>query len=196
MIHYFFFIAESSENSGSSHHQVIDQVMSKKTSFGNVSSLYLSSEALDEVALSSPTGSLNYSEELGHLASTPPNSPPLSEDDLQFQVSASSSLHIMEEYEGSPSIPPLSLSSQEESAQQPITSKTSKGTLIFIKSLNDQFVYDSVTYVPNQLQIKSKEKSKQSLKYIQSVQKNDEMLVSFSFCLISIAIFLIFDSDQ
>ncbi|KAG1895727.1 uncharacterized protein F5891DRAFT_1193908 [Suillus fuscotomentosus] len=86
----------------------------------------------------------------------------------------------MEEYKRSSSIQSLSLSSQEESAEQPITSKTSKATLIFIKSLNDQFVYHFVTYVPNQLQIKSKEKSKQSSRYIQSVKKNDEMLTSKS----------------
>ncbi|KAG2090484.1 uncharacterized protein F5147DRAFT_658152 [Suillus discolor] len=137
-------------------------------------------EALDDVTFFSPPGSLTYSEELDHLTTALPGFPLLSEDDLQIQVPTSFFSPITEEEGQSPSILSLSLPSQEESAQPPIISKTSKGTLIFITSLNNQFVYDSVTYVPNELKLEFKGKSKQQPKFIQSIQKNAEISTSGS----------------
>ncbi|KAG1845811.1 hypothetical protein F4604DRAFT_1936723 [Suillus subluteus] len=157
-------MVSNEESESSLHQEVADQVMDTNTSYENtlLSKPTFSSEALKNVRFSSPTVSLNCPEEFGHPTSTPSGSSPLSEDDFQGQATSSPFLPIME-YEQSPSIPSSSpsVSDQEESAQSlAITSKTSKGTLIFTKSLDDRFDYDSVTFVPNALKGKSKSKGK------------------------------------
>ncbi|KAG2112718.1 hypothetical protein BD769DRAFT_1674005 [Suillus cothurnatus] len=139
---------------------IVDQAMDTNITFqDNSTSNYrqLSSELLMNVRLSSPAVSLNCSEEFDETTSAPSISSPLSEDDLQLQVDSSSSLPMMEDRE-LPFIPSLSLYSQEESAQpSSITSKTPKGTLIFTKSLNDRFVYDSVLLMLDVPKSKSKD---------------------------------------
>ncbi|KAG1834032.1 hypothetical protein F4604DRAFT_1694189 [Suillus subluteus] len=157
-------MVSNEESESSLHQEVADQVMDTNISYENtlLSKPTFSSEALKNVRFSSPTVSLNCPEEFGHPTSTPSGSSPLSEDDFQGQATSSPFLPIME-YEQSPSIPSSSpsVSDQEESAQSlAITSKTSKGTLIFTKSLDDRFDYDSVTFVPNALKGKSKSKGK------------------------------------
>ncbi|KAG2139972.1 hypothetical protein BD769DRAFT_1384277 [Suillus cothurnatus] len=148
-------VANEESESSLYDEDIVDQAMDTDITFqDNSTSNYrhLSSEASEDIMLSSPTVSLNCLEEFDETTSAPPVSSPLSEDDLQ----------MIEDRESSsiPS-PSLSLSIQEESVQpSSITSKTSKGTLIFTKSLDNRFVYDSVIFVPNAIKSKSKGKGK------------------------------------
>lgn len=201
------------ESESSLYDEVIDQAMDTNIIFQNTStsnSRDISLEISEDVIFSSPSVSLNCSEEFDQTTSVSPVSSSLSKDDLQIQVDSSLSLPAMEDKE-SLFIPSPSLSSQEESAQTSlITSKTSKGTLIFTKSLDEKFVYDSVTFVPNALKsqgkgkAKAKSKGKGKSKHLsestQSSQRNHEIPVSFFFCLISTttnaAKVYISDSDQ
>ncbi|KAG1771557.1 hypothetical protein EV702DRAFT_1048912 [Suillus placidus] len=182
------YMAPNEESESSLYDEATDQVLDANTSFKNIllskPTCFSSEVSKDEdVGFSSSAASLNCSEEFNHPTSTPSGSSPLSEDDLQMQTTSSPLLPIME-HEESPFISSLSLSDQEESAQPPaITSKTSKGTLIFTKSLDDKFVYDSVIFVPNLLKSKSKGKGKGKSKgksncgseSVQSFQKNHEI---------------------
>jgi hypothetical protein len=148
-------VANEESESSLYDEDIVDQAMDTDITFqDNSTSNYrhLSSEASEDIMLSSPTVSLNCLEEFDETTSAPPVSSPLSEDDLQMTEDRESS--------SIPS-PSLSLSIQEESVQpSSITSKTSKGTLIFTKSLDNRFVYDSVIFVPNALKSKSKGKGK------------------------------------
>ncbi|KAG2362882.1 hypothetical protein BDR07DRAFT_1484234 [Suillus spraguei] len=120
------------------------------------------SEVSADVVSSSPSASLNYPEEFDFTASISSGSSPLLGEDLEVQVSSSPNLPLMD-YEQSPitSSSARSLSIQEELGGSPaITSKTCKGTLTFVKSAGDEFVYDSVTFVPNIHKSKSKSKVK------------------------------------
>ncbi|KAG2057204.1 hypothetical protein BDR06DRAFT_969418 [Suillus hirtellus] len=93
---------------------------------------------------------------------TPPGTLLLSKNDLQMSAISSPSCSRME-LERSLPIPSPSMSSSDESAQiPPITSKTSKGTLVFTKSHDTKFSYDSVTFIPTapRSRVKSKSKSK------------------------------------
>ncbi|KAG1900829.1 uncharacterized protein F5891DRAFT_980043 [Suillus fuscotomentosus] len=174
------------ESESSLYDEVIDQAMDINVIFQNTStsnSRDISLEISEDVIFSSPIVSLNCSEEFDQTTSVSPVSSSLSKDDLPIQVDSSLSLPVMEDKE-SLFIPSSSLSSQEESAQTSlITSKTSKGTLIFTKSLDEKFVYDSVTFVPNALKSqgktkaksKGKGKSKDLSEFIQSSQRNHEI---------------------
>jgi hypothetical protein len=114
---------------------------------------------------SSPVYS-NHLEESVVSILTPPGTLLLSKDDLQMSAISSPSCSRMDLERSSP-IPSPSMSSPDESAQiPPITSKTSKGTLVFTKSHDIKFSYDSVTFIPNvpRSRVKSKSKSKSSSK--------------------------------
>jgi hypothetical protein len=166
---------------------IVDQAMDTNITFqdNSIFNYRLSSKLSRNVKFSSPAVSLNWSEESNKTTFAPPVSSPLSEDDLQLQVDSSPSLPMMENRE-SPFISSLSLSSQESAQPSSITSKTSKGTLIFTKSLNDRFIYDSVLLVLDAPKSKSKSKgkgkakskSKDQLEFARSFQKNSEIPVS------------------
>jgi hypothetical protein len=101
---------------------------------------------------------------LGHASlSTPDSCPDLPGNDASLPVVSNSASHSRIELERSSPVPLPSMSSPDESAQTPlITSKTSKGTLVFTKSHDTKFSYDSVRFIPNapRSRVKSKSKSK------------------------------------
>ena len=100
---------------------------------------------------------------------TPPDTLLLSKDDLQMSAIPSPSCSRLELERSSPITSP-SVSSSDESAQTPpITSKTTKGTLVFIKSHDTKFSYDSVAFIPNAPRSRVKSKSKSSSKVSVSI---------------------------
>ncbi|KAG2083389.1 uncharacterized protein F5147DRAFT_776337 [Suillus discolor] len=144
----------------------VDQAVDANSSLGHAS-LATPDSCLDLPGndTSLPMAS-NHLEESVASIFTPPGTLLLSKDDLQMSAISSPSCSRME-LERSLPIPSPSMSSSDESAQTPpITSKTSKGTLVFTKSHDTKFSYDSVTFIPTapRSRVKSKSKSKSSSK--------------------------------
>lgn len=118
----------------------------------------LSSDGLLDDIMSSPIARSDLLEESDYPHPSPGSSS-LSKDDLQVLASSSPLLPSMEHEQSSSTSSSFSLTHQEEPAQPPATiSKTSKGTLIFVKSLQNKFFYNSVTSVPNTFRSKGKSK--------------------------------------
>lgn len=142
----------------------VDQAIDGNSSLGHASLSLATSDLCPDLPRnnsSSPVAFNNLEESVVSIL-TPPDTLLLSKDDLQMSTISSSSRSRME-LKRSSSIPSPSMSSHNESDQTPqITSKTSKGTLVFTKSHDTKFSYDSVTFIPNasRSRVKSKSSSK------------------------------------